>query len=93
MSFYCYIVECADGSFYTGWTMDPVRREKQHNSGHGAKYTRLHRPVHLVYVEELNDRTSAMRREIAIKQMNHERKKRLIAEQLEKIKSVNGEEG
>lgn len=78
MSFFCYIVECADGSFYTGWTMDPTRREKQHNSGRGAKYTRLHRPVRLVYVEELADRSTAMKREVAIKQMNHERKKRLV---------------
>lgn len=80
MAFFCYIVECADGSYYTGWTNDPARREKQHNSGRGAKYTRLHRPVHLVYVEEVPDHSTALKREIAIKQMNHQRKKRLILE-------------
>ncbi|PKN95742.1 MAG: hypothetical protein CVU45_00165 [Chloroflexi bacterium HGW-Chloroflexi-7] len=78
MAFYCYMVECQDGSFYTGWTVDPARREKQHNTGHGAKYTRLHRPVKLVYVEEQADRSTAMKRELAIKRLNHEQKKKLI---------------
>lgn len=76
--FFCYIVECTDGSYYTGWTTDPTRREKQHNRGTGARYTRLHRPVHLVYIEELPDRSSAMRREIQIKNLNHAQKKKLI---------------
>ena len=78
MGYFCYIVECYDGSYYTGWTMDPNRREKQHNSGRGAKYTRLHRPVKLVYIEEVSDRSAAMKREVAIKRMDHSRKKRLI---------------
>ncbi len=76
--FFCYIVECADGSYYTGWTTDPARREKQHNRGNGARYTRLHRPVQLVYVEELPDRSTAMRREVQIKNLNHAQKKKLI---------------
>jgi len=71
------MVECNDGSFYTGWTVDPVRREKLHNSGRGAKYTRLHRPVHLVYVEEQTDRSNAMKRELAIKKMSHEQKRKM----------------
>lgn len=78
MAYYCYIVECADSSFYTGWTLDPARREKQHNSGHGAKYTRLHRPVHLVYIEEQPDRSSAMKREARIKMMTHGQKQKLV---------------
>ena len=72
------MVECQDGSFYTGWTVDPVRREKQHNAGRGAKYTRLHRPVKLVYIEEQTDRSTAMKRELAIKRLNHEQKRKLI---------------
>ena len=60
MPFYCYILECVDGSYYTGWTMDPQRREKQHNRGRGARYTRTRLPVHIVYVEELPDRKTAM---------------------------------
>lgn len=79
MAYYCYIVECADGSYYTGWSLDPQRREKQHNAGRGAKYTRLHRPVHLVYIEEQPDLSSAMKREARIKQFNHEQKRRLIS--------------
>jgi putative endonuclease len=78
MAFYCYIVECADGTFYTGWTTDPERRVKQHNRGIGAKYTRMHGPVRLVYVEEQADRKTAMKREIAIKRMDRNRKKKLF---------------
>ena len=72
------MVECEDGSFYTGWTKDPTRREKQHNAGRGAKYTRLHRPVKLVYVEEVSDHSTALKRERAIKQLNHGQKKKMI---------------
>lgn len=71
------MVECQDGSFYTGWTVDPVRREKQHNAGRGAKYTRLHRPVRLVYIEEQSDRSAAMKRELVIKKMSHEQKRKM----------------
>jgi putative endonuclease len=78
MAYYCYIVQCADGSYYTGWSLDPLRREKQHNSGRGAKYTRLHRPVHLVYIEEQPDLSSAMKREIAIKRLQHVQKNKLV---------------
>ncbi len=78
MAYYCYIVECADGSYYTGWTLDPGRREKQHNSGRGAKYTRLHRPVRLVYMEEQPDRSSAMKREARIKTFTHDQKRKLV---------------
>jgi len=80
MTCYCYIVECADGTFYTGWTTDPVRRVKTHNAGRGAKYTRMRGPVRLVYVEEQPDRTSAMKRERVIKTLSREKKKQLIGE-------------
>ncbi len=99
MAYYCYILECADGSFYTGWTLDPARREKQHNSGRGAKYTKFHRPVKLVYWEEQPDRAVAMRREREIKKLTHKQKAKLVnsmnrqaemAEQVnEKIKIVS----
>ncbi|MCL4561897.1 MAG: galactokinase [Chloroflexi bacterium] len=79
MAFYCYILECADGTFYTGWTTDPQRRLRQHNLGRGARYTRDRRPVHLVYVEPQPDRSTAMRRELAIKAMPRRRKQRLAA--------------
>jgi len=78
MTCYCYIVECADGSYYTGWTTDPVRRVKAHNAGRGARYTRVRGPVRLVYVEEQPDRSSAMKRERAIKALPREKKRKLI---------------
>jgi putative endonuclease len=78
MTYYCYIVECADGTYYTGWTTDPARRESQHNRGVGARYTRTHRPVKLVYKEELPDRSSAMKREYAIKKLHHDKKQKLV---------------
>ena len=77
MTCYCYIVECSDGTFYTGWTTDPERRVKTHNAGRGAKYTRTRRPVRLVYVEEQPDRTTAMKRERAIKALSREKKMKL----------------
>ena len=77
-SFYCYILECANGSYYTGWSTDPQRREKQHNHGAGARYTRQHRPVRLVYIEEQPDLSTALKRERALKKLSHAQKKALI---------------
>lgn len=78
MPFYCYILECADGTFYTGWTTDPARREKQHNAGTGARYTRTRRPVRMVYLEEQSDKIAALKRERAIKALSREKKKKLV---------------
>lgn len=75
---YCYIVECADGTYYTGWALDPERRVAVHNRGRGARYTRMRLPVRLVYVEEQPDRCSAMKRERAIKRMTREGKRKLM---------------
>ncbi len=88
-AFFCYMVRCRDGSFYTGWTLDPERRVKQHNDGKGAAYTRLHRPVELVYIETQPDRGSAMRRERRIKMMTHSQKE-TMAESYEKAMAENG---
>ena len=76
---FCYIVECADGTYYTGWAVDPEKRLKVHNAGRGAKYTKMRLPVKLVYVEEQPDRVTAMKRERAIKKMTREGKRKLIA--------------
>lgn len=78
MTCYCYIVECADGTYYTGWAVDPQRRLATHNKGRGARYTRMRLPVKLVYLEEQPDRKSAMKREIEIKKMKRGAKTRLI---------------
>jgi putative endonuclease len=80
MDCYCYILQCADETFYTGWTTDPERRVAQHNKGVGAKYTRTRRPVKLVYLETQPSRTEAMRRELAIKKMRRVQKIKLAAE-------------
>ena len=77
MPFFCYILECADGTLYTGWTTDPARRERQHNAGRGARYTRTRRPVKMIYVEEQADRTSAQKRELKIKRLGREGKLKL----------------
>jgi putative endonuclease len=76
---YCYILRCADGSFYTGWTNDLARRYRQHRSGNGGRYTRTHRPVALVYFEPQDDKTAARKREAAIKQLPRAKKAELVA--------------
>ena len=78
-AFFCYILECADGTFYTGWTTDPDRRLRQHAAGRGARYTRAHRPLRMVFVEAQPNRGDAMRRENALKRLTRARKLTLIA--------------
>ena len=80
MTCYCYILECADGTYYTGWTTDPERRVKQHNKGVGAKYTSARRPVKLVYVEPQPDKVTALKRELAIKKLKRVQKSKLVEE-------------
>ncbi|MBK6646563.1 MAG: GIY-YIG nuclease family protein [Anaerolineales bacterium] len=78
MRFYCYILECSDGTFYTGWTNDPERRIAQHNKGKGARYTKTRRPVKLVYLEEQTDKIAALKRERAIKALPRKKKMELF---------------
>ena len=80
MSYFCYIVLCADGTLYTGITTELQRRVKEHNSGKGAAYTRQHGPVSLVYAEPQPDRGSATKREAQIKSYAKPRKLKMIAE-------------
>lgn len=77
---YTYMVRCADGTLYTGWTTDVNRRVKCHNDGKGAKYTRPRLPVELVYFEVFDTKEEAMRREAAIKKLSKERKELLVAQ-------------
>ena len=72
------MVECADGTYYTGWTTDPERRVKEHNSGRGALYTKFRRPVELIYLEQVADRSIAQQREYAIKKLTREKKIDLV---------------
>ena len=64
---FLYIVECNDGSLYTGITNDIIKRIRKHNEGKGARYTRTHRPVTLVYYETCENRSAALIREAEIK--------------------------
>ena len=75
---YVYMVECRDGSLYTGWTSDAEQRVRVHNSGQGAKYTRSRRPVTLVYLERIEEKSAAMKREAAIKKLKPSQKRQLI---------------
>lgn len=75
---YVYILKCADGTLYTGWTTDLKARVAAHNAGKGAKYTRPRRPVDLVYHEEYDDKGTALSREHAIKQLTRAQKDKLI---------------
>lgn len=75
---YTYMLRCADGSLYTGWTNDLEKRLAAHQSGRGGKYTKAHRPVELVYQEAFPTREEAMRREWRIKQLTKAEKERLV---------------
>lgn len=78
-AWFVYIVECSDKSLYTGITVDLDRRVLEHNtSNKGAKYTRPRRPVQLVYSEAHGDRSSASKRESAIKKLSRSDKLTLL---------------
>ena len=76
--YFCYLLRCADGSFYTGVTTDVGRRVDEHNGGKGARYTMGRRPVQLVWQEAHPNRSSAQRRETAIKRWRRDRKLALV---------------
>lgn len=78
MPYYLYILRCGDNSLYTGITTDVARRLAAHQSCKGAKYTRGRGPLTLVYQEELPDKPSALRRELAVKALTREEKLALI---------------
>lgn len=77
---YTYMLKCKDNTYYTGYTNDLEKRLKAHNDGKGAKYTKGRGPVELVYYEEYEDKTSAMRREWEIKQLGRSEKESMQTE-------------
>ena len=79
MKAFTYILVCADGTLYTGWTNDLEKRLAAHNAGKGAKYTRSRRPVRLFYYEEFEEKCEAQRRECEIKRLPREKKIALAA--------------
>jgi putative endonuclease len=80
LSWFVYLLRCADGSFYAGITTDVARRVVEHNTDDmlGARYTRGRRPVELAYVEGADSRSDATRRELALKKMRRSEKLALI---------------
>ena len=85
MGQYVYIVECADGSLYTGYTTDVGRRVDEHNAGEGAKYTAGRRPVTLRYVESHPSRSAAQSREHEIKSLSRAEKEQLIPDRDDRV--------
>ncbi|WP_405343904.1 GIY-YIG nuclease family protein [Ruminococcus sp.] len=75
---YTYLLRCADGTFYCGWTNDLAKRLAAHNAGTASKYTFPRRPVELVYTEHFATKQEAMRREYQIKQLTRQEKLELI---------------
>ena len=75
-----YVLECGDGTYYTGYTTDLQRRVSEHDDGEGAKYTRGRTPVELVYSERHGSRSAAMAREYEIKQLRRREKERLVGD-------------
>ena len=76
---YTYLLRCADGTLYCGWTNHLAARVAAHNAGKGAKYTKTRRPVVLAYYEEYATRSEAMRREAAIKKLTKKEKEAMAA--------------
>ncbi|HUV30845.1 MAG TPA: GIY-YIG nuclease family protein [Acidobacteriota bacterium] len=92
---YLYMLECNDGSLYTGVTNNPANRLKRHNAGKGAKYTRSRRPVRLVYFEKCGTALEARRREGELKGWRREKKQALIggfpSEPLSDVLRISGQ--
>lgn len=81
---YFYVLECADSSYYAGYTNDLQKRLEAHNAGKGAKYTRARGPVRIIHCEEFATKPEAMKAEYAFKQLTKAKKIRYIAEGKEK---------
>ena len=75
---FAYMVRCSDDTIYSGYAVDPYKREQVHNTGKGAKYTRNRLPVKLVYFEEFDNKIDAMKREYAFKKYTHAKKEEII---------------
>lgn len=78
MTAYVYMLLCADGSLYTGWTNNLAKRLESHQAGKGAKYTRSRLPVALAYYEEYEAESDARKRECAIKKLSRQKKEELL---------------
>lgn len=79
MTWWCYILRCADDTLYTGITNDLAKRTAAHNAGSASRYTRARRPVRLAYQEKHADRSAASKREAVIKRLSRKTKLELVA--------------
>lgn len=77
-AFYVYVLECSDGSYYTGWTTDLEGRLKKHLAKKASKYTRTRLPVRIIYSEAHDSKKAAMQREWSLKQLSRSQKEQLI---------------
>ncbi len=77
--YFCYILRCADRSFYVGVSDNPARRLQEHHGGKASKYTSSRRPVYLVWTEQQDNLGSARRREMQLKRWRHAKKQKLVA--------------
>lgn len=84
-----YMLRCADGSLYTGWTNDFSQRLAAHRSGKGGKYTRSRLPLDAVYLEFMSGRSEALKREAAIKKLTPAKKRALLTSSLNRIGDYN----
>ncbi|MFS0645369.1 GIY-YIG nuclease family protein [Siminovitchia sp. 179-K 8D1 HS] len=75
---YFYVLQCSDGSYYGGYTVDPERRLAEHNGGKGAKYTRARLPANMIHLEEFGDKGEALRAEYAFKRLSRHQKEQFL---------------
>ncbi len=78
MPYYVYILLCKNSCYYTGYAEDVKHRIEQHKKGRGARYTRMHEPEKIVYIEKFDSRRQAMEREREIKSLSHSKKRLLV---------------
>ena len=78
MAAFVYLLRCADGTLYCGWSTDPERRVREHQAGRASRYTRSRRPVEFVWMSEVADRSEALREEARIKRLPAAAKRSLI---------------
>jgi len=87
--YYVYILQCSDGSYYTGYAEDIEARVKRHNEGKGGKYTNVRRPVRLLYSEPCKDKQSAIKREQQLKHWSRPKKEALINGDVKLLKQLS----
>ena len=92
MSVFVYILQCGDGTLYTGWTPDLARRLQAHRAGKGAKYTRGRGPLTLAYVQRLETKSEALRREAELKALPRARKLALCAPFQKAMRTAGGQD-